>query len=226
MKINHSILIPLFGGIILGSCHLGLTKSESLKEWIIEEYKIVYSRKIGPAGPHYFQYDIYKNEKHLSYVTYLLDKDSCLLRFREKNDYYIDFNLCVKTKRVHQPDKKQIKLSTIDSIKIRPYNSIRLVPRKSETAPFYDSLVVEDFDSTFMKRLNRNQIEALVNKWNKSEPHGLKNIGTNYHYLLTIYSKGYSRRIKTLNRYMTENGNWSYEAKSDSFFDSLWNQQD
>jgi hypothetical protein len=48
----------------------GLVKTDKLKEWTIDEYSIFYSRKLGPAGPPYFEYDIYKRNKYLSYAAY------------------------------------------------------------------------------------------------------------------------------------------------------------
>ncbi|MCE3283103.1 MAG: hypothetical protein K0Q66_1840, partial [Chitinophagaceae bacterium] len=48
------------------ACSLpGLVTAEKQREWVIDEYHITYSRKLGPAGPHYFQYDVYKGNKYL-----------------------------------------------------------------------------------------------------------------------------------------------------------------
>ena len=71
-----------------GSCNIGgMTEWTKLKDWKIDEYIIEYSRKLGPAGPEYYQYDIYKGDKYLSYAAYNIDNDSCKLLFRERNDY-------------------------------------------------------------------------------------------------------------------------------------------
>ena len=87
------VLLMLF---TLQSCGQGwsLVKTDKIKAWRIDDYTIIYSRKHGPAGPHYYQYDIYKRNKYLSYAAYILEDDSCKLLFRERNDYYVTFDLC------------------------------------------------------------------------------------------------------------------------------------
>lgn len=208
------------------SCLLnnGLTESKTLEEWNIGEYRITHSKKLGPVGSHFYQYDVFKNKKHLSYAASLVDNDSCILRFREKNDYYVDFNLCQKTKKILRPDKENLNLKSIDSISIRPYDSIRLIPSgRQYPEPYYDSLITKNFDSTDTKKLNEKEIKIFVEKWNSSKVNGLNRIGKHYEYLLTIYSKGSVREIKVLNNYLTENEEWSYESKDNYFFKELWN---
>ncbi len=220
------ILTVIFFFTCLTSCFLisRLTTSVSLKEWNIDEYRITYSRKLGPVGSHYYQYDIFKKKKYLSYAASLVDNDSCLLRFREKNDFYVDFNLCQHTKNILRPDKEKLDFKTIDSITIRPYDSIRLVPsRKPYPEPYYDTLITKNFDSTYTKKLNEKEIKRFVKKWNTSKVNGFNRLGKSYGYLLTIYSKGSVRKIKVLNHYLIENENWSYESKEDDFFSELWN---
>lgn len=220
------ILTVIFSFTCLTSCFLnfGLTESVTLEEWNIEEYRITYSRKLGPVGSHYYQYDVFKKKKHLSYAASLIDNDSCLLRFREKNDFYVDFNLCQQTNNILRPNKEKLDLKTIDSITIRPYDSIRLVPSgKPYPEPYYDTLITKNFDSTYTKKLNEKEIKRFVKKWNTSKVNGLNRLGKSYGYLLTIYSKGSVRKIKVLNHYLTENENWSYESKEDDFFLELWN---
>lgn len=187
------ILTVSFYFTCLTSCLLnfGLTESVTLKEWNIEEYGITYSRKLGPVGSHYYQYDVFKNKKHLSYAASLIDNDSCLLRFREKNDFYVDFNLCQQTKKILQPDKEKLDLNTIDSITIRPYDSIQLVPSgRPYPEPYYDTFITKNFDSTNTKKLTEKEIKIFVKKWNTSKVNGINRLGKSYGYLLTIYSIG------------------------------------
>jgi hypothetical protein len=222
------ILTVLVSFSCLTSCFLnfGLTESVTLKEWNIEEYRIIYSRKLGPVGSHYYQYDVFKKKKHLSYTTILFDNDSCLLRFREKNHYYVDFNLCQQNKKILRPDKKKLGLNTIDSITIRPYDSIRLVPLgKPFPEPYFDTLITKNFDPTLTKKLNQKEIKVFVKKWNNSKANGLDRLSKSYEYQMTIYSKDSVRKIKILNNYLTENENWSYESKEDDFYITLWNNK-
>jgi hypothetical protein len=103
------IIVLLVVGFSQCSKFFSLTTSEKVKEWKIDEYSIVYARKLGPAGPNYYQYDVYKTktyfylyskEVYLSYSTSIVEGDSCQLIFRENEDYHIKFNLCDKTKKV------------------------------------------------------------------------------------------------------------------------------
>lgn len=211
----------------LTSCGIKLSEANILKEWTIDKYRITYSRKIGPTGPHYFQYEVYKNDKYLSCAAYLIDSDSCLLRFREENDYYVDFNLCDFTKKLLRPDKQKIDSKAIDSITIRLYDSMRLVPSgKSYPAAYYDTVVIKNFDPTLTKKLNEKEIKVFINKWNHSKTNGLDRLGGSYHYLLIVYSGSSKREIKTLNNYLTENESWSYETAEDDFFDKLWKNRE
>ena len=216
-----SFILIIFG---LQSCGQGggMVKAEKLKDWKIDQYTIIYSRKLGPAGPHYYEYDIYKGDKYLSYAAYIVENDSCKLLFRERNDYYVTFNLCNNTKTVLSSDKTKLDESEIDSITIRPYSAIRLRPTKSYTGPAFDTIITKDFDSTITIRLNNSQIKRFVTRWNSAKVNGYNRLGKSYDYLLTIYSRKSARRIKSINAFVTENELWSYETKDDTFFDKVW----
>jgi hypothetical protein len=201
---------------------LGLVKADKLKDWRIDEYTIIYSKKLGPAGPHYYEYDVYKGTKYLSYAAYIIDKDSCQLLFREKNDYYITFNLCSSTKLILTEDKTKLNIGEIDSISIRPYDSVRFRPRDTYLAPFYDTIVTKNFDSAITKKLNENQVKIFVKRWNSAKVNGFDRLGKGYHYLITVYTNNTVRRFRALNFYITENGLWSYKTKEDIFFEKLW----
>jgi hypothetical protein len=201
-----------------------LVKTDPLKRWQIDEYTVVYSKKLGPAGPQYYEYDIFKNNKYLSYAAYLLEGDSCSLLFRERNSYYVTFNLCNKTKSVLSSDKAELDESSIDSITIRPYDSIKLKGRNTYEAPFYDTIITKNFDTTITKKLTEKQIRKFVERWNTAKVNGYYRLGKAYDYLVIVYTKNGTRRFRTLNPFITENGAWSYETKSSSFFDELWMQ--
>jgi hypothetical protein len=220
----RKLLLFILTILSLQSCGQGggLVKADKLKDWKIDEYTIIYSKKLGPAGPHYYEYDIYKGDKYLCYAAYIVDNDSCKLLFRERNDYYITFNLCNNTKSILSGDKLKLDVNDIDSITIRPYNSVRLRPRDTYVAPFYDTIITKNFDSTITKRLTDNQIKTFIRKWNTAKVNGYDRLGKGYHYLVTVYSKNSIRRIKTLNAFVTENELWSYETKENTFFDKLW----
>ncbi|MDX1651906.1 MAG: hypothetical protein R3277_05405 [Brumimicrobium sp.] len=219
------VLLFLFAGVV--SCGVNFSKTDGIKEWSIDEYKILYSRYIGPVGPHYYQYDVYKNGRYLSYTYSILDNDSCLLQFEKEADYYIHFNLCKQTKKILEPNKTELVMKNIDSITIRPYDSIDLVVGANKfTRPYYDTLVRQNFDPSATEKLNPQEIKMFVRKWNKSEAEAYNRLGKSYDYLLTVYTKDTVRRIKTLNHFLTEDGKWSYRTKEDNFFDELWKKEE
>jgi hypothetical protein len=200
----------------------GLVKADKIKDWKIDEYTIVYSQKLGPAGPPYYEYDIYKGDKYLSYAAYIINNDSCKLLFRERNDYYVTFNLCSKTKTILSADKTKLDMDDVDSITIRPYDSIKVEGRDTYTAPFFDTIITKNFDSTITKKLERDNVKAFCKRWNSAKVNGYDRLGKSYDYLVTVYTKNGVRRFRTLNFFITENGLWSYETKEDTFFDKLW----
>lgn len=220
-------LVILLALLTFQSCgqKLGLANANRLKDWRVDEYTIIYSRKIGPVGPSYYQYDIYKRNRYLNYGAYIVDNDSCQLLFREKNDYYVKFNLCNATKSILTADKVKLKISNIDSITIRPYDSVRLRPRDIYEEQWYDTIITKNFDSTITKRLTERQVKRFVKKWNSSKVNGFDRLGKSYHYLVTVYAKDYTRRFKTVNYYITENELWSYKTRDDSFFDYIWHDK-
>jgi len=204
-----------------------MTETTSLKEYTIDEYRIVYAKKIGPAGPPFYQYDVYKKGKYLSYTSYSLNDDSCQLLFAERVDYYIIFNLCNKSKSILNPEKRDLDLIEIDSITIRPYDSIRIKPRNTYTAPFFDTIITKNFDPTITKTLTPTQMKNFIQRWNKSSLTGYEPRDTiNFDYLLTVFEKGVTRQFKTLNMYIYEGDKWSYKSKDDNYFDEVWNGQE
>jgi hypothetical protein len=220
MKILVSILCITWAT----ACSLpGLVTAEKQREWVIDEYHITYSRKLGPAGPHYFQYDVYKGKKYLSYAAYLETNDSCQLLFRESDDYYIRFNLCNGSRTVLAPARVKLEKDDVDSITIRPYSALRLRSTgKYYPEPAYDAVITEGFDSTVTKKLSPSDLRKFITRFNKAGVNGYDRLGKTYHYLLTIYSGKVVRRVMTLNGYVTEDGLWSFETKDDVFFDKLW----
>jgi hypothetical protein len=70
------VLLTLF---TLQSCgqSLRLVKADKLKDWKIDEYTIIYSKKLGPAGPHYYEYDIYKGDKYAKHQSVSIRNNIC-----------------------------------------------------------------------------------------------------------------------------------------------------
>lgn len=195
-----------------------------MKEQKIEKYKLTLTKRLGFAGPPYYRYELYKGLRHIA-SAYPPTNDTCFVQFSERNDYYINFNLCSKTKTILTPDKVNLDFKDIDSITIRPYDSIRLKARGVYEAPFYDTIVTKNFDQTKTRRLTAEQVKIFVSKWNNSKATGYEPRDKIYfHYLISVYTKKTKRQFKTLNYYIYESGKWSYETSKDNFFDDLWNK--
>jgi hypothetical protein len=102
-------------------------------------------------------------------------KDSCIITFPAKNDLYLLFNICQKSLNEIRPEKRGIKLSTVDSIQIYS-NSLNQT-----------------------KLLTKDQVEKFIGNWNKSKvcDYRDKHIDSiffpTFQYQLTVFSKGGKR---------------------------------
>lgn len=65
------LIIGVLFIVCINQCNnwISLTTSEKVKEWKIDEYSIVYVRKLGPVGPHYYQFDVYKTKTYFFYIV-------------------------------------------------------------------------------------------------------------------------------------------------------------
>lgn len=71
-------------------------RCEFKSTWRIQGYEIVEKQCIGFAGPPYYPLYLYKNKNknQIDYVNY--KDDSCTVKFIEKNEDTLYFNLCTK----------------------------------------------------------------------------------------------------------------------------------
>ena len=125
----------------------------------------------------------------------MISNDSCLLRFEENRQRYIDFNLCTGTKNVHTDNKILINAADVDSVIIKG-NAATL-------------------------RLTKPETKKYIKMWNKAKLNGLNRLGKGYDYEVIVYTKGGVRRLKVLNSYVTEDGSWSYGFKWNTFFEKM-----
>ena len=184
--------------VLLISCGSFKTTSEwAGKTWHIDEYSIMYSKKTGWAGPPFYTYDVYKKGKYVTYGI-LQDTDSCLLRFEENRKWCIYINLCNGTKKVLTDNKVLLDAEVIDSVLI-----------KGNTATL---------------QLTAKEIKKYVHMWNGAKANGFKRLGTGYDYEVVLYTKGETRKMRVLNNYVTEDGDWSYSFKWNTFFEKLRNR--
>ena len=186
--IIYSLLITT-----LSSCY-NWTSYKQIKEWEFGQYKLVYSSAIGPVGPHYNVYSVYKNGKFQSNSANKQSNDSCIVGYQEKRNYYIDFNICKNTSKILTPTKLIIN-NKIDSIKI-------------SSSKF-----------NHPKKLSKKASKNFIKQWNKSKTLGYQTTGNKYEYFIIVYSKNSQRHFKLFNNIITEDTKWSYLIKNSKFLD-------
>jgi hypothetical protein len=204
-----------------------LVKSTTLTQYDIDNYQIVYSQKKGPAGPAYFEYDVYKNRKYLSYAAYVLTKDSCKLMFKERSNYYILFDLCKNTKEVFTATKAAFSLSEIDSVTIQPVarfrEKIMVTPYRKHSYDFVlDTLWEKDWDSLKTKKIQGKPLKLFLRKYKKAKVNRFDKFKGSCHFKVKIYTqKGCTTLITYNGVFELENG-WIYDIRSRNFFEQFW----
>jgi hypothetical protein len=191
------------------------------EEWNIDEYKIIRNEYSHHKSSLKYECFIYKNDKEIGDFDpydnpYDPNKssDSCHLIYGERSNYYINFNLCNKSKSILKDDKSFLDSHEIDSITLRQFDSVIIRPMSY--------IIYTNFDSTKSKRFNNKQIETFVTNWNNSTTLGYNLIGTSFEWLVVVYTKGEKREFKVIDNDITENGKWSYQVKDKDFFGNIW----
>ncbi len=189
------------------SCNPGLTKCEEMESWEIEGYKIIRSKCLGPAGPHYYPISVYKDSKLLGENGF--QKDSCITAFQARKDLYILFNVCQKSLAEIRPEKKEIKPSTVDSIQI------------------YSNGLNET------KLLTKEQGEKFIGHWNKSKVCDYRNnhidsiFFPTFQYKFTVFSRGGKREFLGAGFLISDRTHWTYyitDEEDTKFFYKLWRE--
>ncbi len=116
LRLNHIKYFLFISLTILCSCNLGLTKCKQIQEWKIGEFRIVKSDCLGPAGPNYYPFSVYKGKRHLGSNGF--QKDSCIITIQPEDDLYMVFNICDNSLSEIKPEKKEIDINEVDSITI------------------------------------------------------------------------------------------------------------
>jgi hypothetical protein len=187
------------------SCNLGLTKCEDVQEWTIENYRIVESRCLGPAGPPYYPLSVFKGSKSLG--TTAFQKNSCTITFQAKSDQYLFFDICNNKLTELKPDKKQIDIALVDSIKMfsNQLNENKLLSKKSS--------------------------EKFIKDWNNSKTSDYRDkpidsvFYPTYQYKLTVYTKKGLREFLGANYLISDRTQWTFYINADEdieYFNKLW----
>jgi hypothetical protein len=200
--IKYSLLLFI---IISASCNSELTKCEQIQEWKIENYKIIKSKCLGPAGPPYYPLGIYKGTKFFGDIGF--QKDDCTITFQATSDLYSIFDICKNQLTEIKPDKKLIELSTVDSIQI----------------------FSKDLNQN--KRLSQDLVDKFIKDWNKSKPSDYRDkpvdsvFYPSYQYRLTVYSKSATTEFLGLNFLVSNKTKWTYyidDSEDVDYFTKLW----
>jgi hypothetical protein len=207
MKIKFLIYILI--SFVTLSCNRKLDKTNAIKYWEIEDYQIAYFSKIGPVGPHYYEYDVFKNEYFVSTAN-IQNNDSCRLRMRETNGHYVSFDLCSLTKKDIYPKKVELSIEKIDSV---------IIFSKKESKK---------------KKLNNKQLELFNVDWKKSKVSDLRDYKTfdsiffpDYKYKLRVFRKKEVLNFIASSHMIADESKWVWyisEYEKGEYFDKIWNE--
>ena len=195
-KMKTRFLIYFFILIITLSCDRKLDKTNAIYFWEIENYQIAYFSKIGPVGPSYFEYEVYKNDYFIS-KGFIKSKDSCKLEMKNEIGHYILFDLCTLTKEDLYPKKIELDINKIDS-------------------------VIVFTKKTFQKQsLTKSQINIFVKDWNKSDVLDLRDYKPfdsifypDYKYKVWVYSENKVLELIAFNHLIADKSKWIWEISN------------
>lgn len=172
-------------------------KCETLDTIVVSEYKIIESECLGWAGPRYRRSVLFKNTEELSSAFF--DSDSCCVYFVQGDDQLFVLDTCGQQFSIQYAYKKELTINEIDSI---------VVTRK---------------DNLTQKKLNKEEIDDFVSRWNNSKPDGPQRVDTEPYpapkYTVEVYRDNQVRKFRTSHISVQETTNiWEYsflEANED-----------
>jgi hypothetical protein len=192
--------------IVFSSCNNSTTKCEYVKEWTVNDYRIVESQCPDLVLSHFYEYSIYMGNKKIGNAT-AYNNDSCIFTCQADNENYLAINVCENTIQKFKPNKISLDTKSIDSITM-----------------FSSELIVT-------KSLNKQQIEKFVTDWNKSKSIKYSKESPDsafypmYQYKLTIFIGGNQKYFYGYNYLIIDTSKWQYEmsTKGDlDYFHKFW----
>jgi hypothetical protein len=206
-----AILVVVVGGGYLILRNLGKAfgaTCEPSTRWTINEYSIQEYKCLGYAGPHYYPLDLYRGDKKISEGGYMID--SCTIRFLPANDVYLKFNICESTLIEIRPKKLPLAVDSIDSI------------------------IIHRTENDQFKKLDQNQVEEFVRKWNRAPVFDFRENEKPFYpkssYFVFVHTNGNIIKFETGNFMIKDSGNWSYnfldkgEEVGYEKFDEMWSK--
>jgi hypothetical protein len=184
------------------------TDCELSSSWTISKYKIQEYKCLGWAGPNYYPLDLYRDDKKISEGGYKID--SCTIRFIPANDVYLKFNICYNTLLELRPKKVPLVVSMIDSV------------------------IIHRTENDQFKKLEKNQIEEFVRKWNQAPVFDFRDNEQPFYpkssYFIFVYADGNVIKFETGTFMIKDSDNWSYnflekdEEVGYEKFDEMWSK--
>lgn len=197
------LLLTLFGACNNSSSE----KCKDIREWSVQNYRIVESRCPDLVLAFYNKYNVYAGGKLQEGVASQID--SCLFTWNASNESFFRFNVCDNAIQELKPNKIPLDIVSIDSVIIFS-NELKQV-----------------------RSLTRRQVEKLVNDWNNSTARGYSNepfdsaflVFPAYQYKLTVFSKDAKRLFYGYNYLMLDSSGWKFKMnKSENleYFHDYW----
>jgi hypothetical protein len=179
---------------------------DKTENWTIKEYRIQEYSCLGWAGPRYYPLYLFKNGKELPSTGYRTD--SCLISFNPKKDLHLKFDICENRIERFEPNKKNIRLGSTDSIRM--------------------------FSKTLnkSKKLTSEKIKLFEKQWKLSKPRGFREdidsvFYPDFQYKISVFKNGKEKEFLTFKYLINDRTNWVYtleDEQDNAFFEELWNE--
>ena len=178
--------------IVFSSCNESTTKCTYVKEWTINQYRIIESQCPDLVLANFYEYSVFVGSKRIGSAT-AFDDESCRITCQADNENYLAFDVCKKSIRKFTANKSYLDIRSIDSI------------------------IMFSRELKLTKSLDNQQIVQFVADWNKSRPRKYADESPDsafypaYQYKLTVFSGEDQKVLYGYNYLMIDSSKWQYE---------------
>jgi hypothetical protein len=199
------LIVPL--ATLICSCTGSSNRCEAVKEWQVQNYRIVKSKCPDLVLASYFVYQVYiDGERKGSSASQI---DSCIFSWQSDNESFFILNVCNNSIREMKAEKLDLNVKFIDSVTI-----------------YSKALSRTQLFTTI-------QIEKFVKDWNNSKTRGYSDRPfdsafsdfPSYQYKLTVFSNGNRRPFYGYNYLILDSSKWKFEMNKTAeldYFHNFW----
>jgi len=200
MKPNQIHILIIIFLLIGSSCNQSEKKCEPVKEWKVQDYRIVKSICPDMVLAIYYVFDIYQGEERKGNVSQV---DRCVFTWQADKEKFLILNTCKNSIDELRPNKVALNSKNIDSLTI------------------YSNELKQT------QSLTRTQIKTFTKDWNNSKTRGYSNEPFDsafysfpaYQYKLTVYIGGAKRPFYGYNNLILDSSEWEFEMSEMGDYD-------